>query len=208
MPPRRTTSASLRPISTATARWTSPWRPIGGPPTHAPAAACNGSSAAQSPMTRGPSTPIGTEPTIHRVRFADLDADGREELIVVPLFGRGDDAAKLCRNTGADLGLSDPGRSGRRSLGAGSARRNDARDAQLLAHRSECRREARSAAGQLRGRELARTARLPALAADTDRQPATSRPRPVAEPARSNTVAWPTRPTIWPRSNHGTGIRW
>src|SRR5260221_7979562 len=33
--------------------------------------------------------PIATEPTIHRIRFADLDGDGREELIVVPLFCRG-----------------------------------------------------------------------------------------------------------------------
>lgn len=33
--------------------------------------------------------PIGTEPTVHRIRFADLDGDGRQELIVVPLFGRG-----------------------------------------------------------------------------------------------------------------------
>ncbi|REK15784.1 MAG: VCBS repeat-containing protein [Planctomycetota bacterium] len=33
--------------------------------------------------------PIGSEPTVHRIRFADLDGDGREELIVVPLFGRG-----------------------------------------------------------------------------------------------------------------------
>jgi hypothetical protein len=32
--------------------------------------------------------PIGAEPTAHRIRFADLDGDGREELIVVPLFGR------------------------------------------------------------------------------------------------------------------------
>jgi hypothetical protein len=32
--------------------------------------------------------PIGTEPTIHRIRFADLDGDGRPQLIVVPLFGR------------------------------------------------------------------------------------------------------------------------
>ena len=32
--------------------------------------------------------PIGEEPTTHRIRFADLDGDGREELIVVPLFGR------------------------------------------------------------------------------------------------------------------------
>jgi hypothetical protein len=47
-------------------------------------------------LTRGASPgddwtvhPIGTEPTVHRVRFADLDGDGREELVVVPLFGRG-----------------------------------------------------------------------------------------------------------------------
>ncbi len=47
-------------------------------------------------ITRGPSAadkwtvhPIGVEPTVHRVRFADLDGDGRDELIVVPLFGRG-----------------------------------------------------------------------------------------------------------------------
>lgn len=32
--------------------------------------------------------PIGTEPTIHRICFADLDGDGRPQLIVVPLFGR------------------------------------------------------------------------------------------------------------------------
>ncbi len=46
-------------------------------------------------LSRGTSTddkwnvhPIGVEPTVHRVRFADLDGDGRDELIVVPLFGR------------------------------------------------------------------------------------------------------------------------
>jgi hypothetical protein len=33
--------------------------------------------------------PIGTEPTVHRMRFADFDADGRAELIVSPLHGRG-----------------------------------------------------------------------------------------------------------------------
>lgn len=33
--------------------------------------------------------PIGEEPTVHRMRFADLDGDGRHELVVVPLMGRG-----------------------------------------------------------------------------------------------------------------------
>lgn len=31
---------------------------------------------------------IGEEPTVHRMQFADLDADGKQELIVVPLMGR------------------------------------------------------------------------------------------------------------------------
>jgi hypothetical protein len=33
--------------------------------------------------------PIGEEPTIHRINWADFDGDGRAELIVVPLMGRG-----------------------------------------------------------------------------------------------------------------------
>lgn len=32
---------------------------------------------------------IAEEPTIHRIRWADFDGDGRQELIVVPLFGKG-----------------------------------------------------------------------------------------------------------------------
>jgi hypothetical protein len=32
--------------------------------------------------------PIGSEPTVHRMRFADLDGDGRAELLVAPLMGR------------------------------------------------------------------------------------------------------------------------
>ena len=32
---------------------------------------------------------IGTEPTTHRMQWVDLDADGRSELVVVPLMGRG-----------------------------------------------------------------------------------------------------------------------
>ncbi len=42
----------------------------------------------KSPSDKWTVHPIATEPTIHRIRFADLDGDGREELIVVPLFGR------------------------------------------------------------------------------------------------------------------------
>jgi len=32
--------------------------------------------------------PIGEEPTIHRIRFADLDGTGKPQLVVVPLMGR------------------------------------------------------------------------------------------------------------------------
>jgi hypothetical protein len=45
-------------------------------------------SRAASPGKKWTVHPIGTEPTVHRIRFADLDGDGREELVVVPLFGR------------------------------------------------------------------------------------------------------------------------
>lgn len=33
--------------------------------------------------------PIGEEPTVHRMNFADLDGDKKPELVVVPLMGRG-----------------------------------------------------------------------------------------------------------------------
>jgi hypothetical protein len=33
--------------------------------------------------------PIDTEPTVHRMRFADVDGDGKVELVVAPLMGRG-----------------------------------------------------------------------------------------------------------------------
>lgn len=32
--------------------------------------------------------PIGEEPTVHRMRWADLDGDGRKELVVMPMMGR------------------------------------------------------------------------------------------------------------------------
>jgi hypothetical protein len=47
-------------------------------------------------LSRGPTIddnwtvhPIGTEPTVHRMRWGDFDGDGRAELIVLPLHGRG-----------------------------------------------------------------------------------------------------------------------
>ena len=38
--------------------------------------------------------PIGAEPTLHRIRFADLDGDGKPALLVVPLMGRDSTGAK------------------------------------------------------------------------------------------------------------------
>ncbi|MBI1899943.1 MAG: VCBS repeat-containing protein [Planctomycetia bacterium] len=45
--------------------------------------------AGKSPADKWEVYPIGQEPTVHRVAWADFDGDGRSELIVVPLFGRG-----------------------------------------------------------------------------------------------------------------------
>ncbi len=39
--------------------------------------------------------PIGTEPTVHRMRAADLDGSGRKQLIVAPLQGRGTTSPKF-----------------------------------------------------------------------------------------------------------------
>ncbi len=43
----------------------------------------------QSPALPWNLIPIGEEPTLHRIRWGDVDGDGRQELIVVPLHGRG-----------------------------------------------------------------------------------------------------------------------
>jgi hypothetical protein len=39
-------------------------------------------------------TPIGGEPSVHRIRFADLAGDGKPRLVVAPLLGRNSTAAK------------------------------------------------------------------------------------------------------------------
>ncbi|MBL8175844.1 MAG: VCBS repeat-containing protein, partial [Bryobacterales bacterium] len=36
-----------------------------------------------------PLFPLGEEPTLHRIRFGDIDGDGKKELVVMPLHGRG-----------------------------------------------------------------------------------------------------------------------
>ncbi|MBN1417221.1 MAG: VCBS repeat-containing protein [Planctomycetes bacterium] len=40
------------------------------------------------------SHPIGVDPVAHRIRWADLDGDGRAELIQAPIFGRGSKGAE------------------------------------------------------------------------------------------------------------------
>lgn len=53
----------------------------------------------KSPADRWTVHAIDEEPTVHRLRWADLDADGRSELVVVPLMGRG--ATRPLWNEGA-----------------------------------------------------------------------------------------------------------
>lgn len=43
----------------------------------------------QTPSGPWSMTPIAEEPTLHRIRWGDIDGDGKPELVVVPLHGRG-----------------------------------------------------------------------------------------------------------------------
>jgi hypothetical protein len=47
--------------------------------------------------------PIGSEPTLHRIRWADVDGDGKRELIVAPLQGRGTKPPNWADGNGARL---------------------------------------------------------------------------------------------------------
>jgi hypothetical protein len=42
--------------------------------------------------------PIGTEPTVHRMNFGDLDHDGEHELLVLPLMGRDSSGPEFAEN--------------------------------------------------------------------------------------------------------------
>ena len=46
---------------------------------------------------------IATEPTLHRIRWADINGDGRPELIVVPLQGRGTKAPDWTAGSGSRI---------------------------------------------------------------------------------------------------------
>jgi hypothetical protein len=48
----------------------------------------------EDPTKRWEMFPITAEPTLHRIRWGDIDGDGRKELIVAPLQGRGTKAPK------------------------------------------------------------------------------------------------------------------
>ena len=50
--------------------------------------------------------PISEYPTTHRMNFADLDGDGRQELIVSPLMGKDTTAPEFCRARHAAARLS------------------------------------------------------------------------------------------------------
>lgn len=51
----------------------------------------------------GQVTNIATEPTLHRIRWADVDGDNRPELIVAPLHGKGTKAADWTDGPGARI---------------------------------------------------------------------------------------------------------
>lgn len=57
----------------------------------------------EDPAKPWPLFPIASEPTLHRIRWADCDSDGRKELVVAPLQGRGTKPPKWEEGNGARL---------------------------------------------------------------------------------------------------------
>ena len=86
--PRKTTSASSRRTSTATAGSTSPWEQAGVRPTPQNLALCSGwGETRREPgkFTRS----IIEEPSLHRLRWGDVKGTGKKQLVVAALQGRG-----------------------------------------------------------------------------------------------------------------------
>src|SRR5262245_30893834 len=57
----------------------------------------------EDPAKRWELFPIAAEPTLHRIRWGDVDGDGRKELLVAPLQGRGTKPPKWEDGKGARL---------------------------------------------------------------------------------------------------------
>jgi hypothetical protein len=53
---------------------------------------------------------IATEPTLHRIRWIDVDGDGHPELVVVPLHGRGTKPQNWSEGPGARILVFRPGK--------------------------------------------------------------------------------------------------
>ena len=89
-PHARRTSIWPCTISMATADRRSPWP--AGSTSSSPSRRRDPSLAAAgqpSRTNRGRVHPIATDPVVHRLRWGDLDGDGRAELVHAPLFGPG-----------------------------------------------------------------------------------------------------------------------
>ena len=73
--------------------------------------------------------PISAEPTLHRIKWADVDGDRKLELIVAPLHGKGAKGAEGPAARAA--GLQAAGESEDRSVADGSRRRGEPHPAQF-----------------------------------------------------------------------------
>ncbi len=102
--------------------------------------------------------PISAEPTLHRIKWADVDGDRKLELIVAPLHGKGTTNAQRPRR--APAGLQAAGESEDRPVADGGRRRGEPHPAQLPADEPR-----RRSAGRARHREPRRTDVVEARAA-------------------------------------------